>query len=74
MIDMSLNNQDAYGGGHVGGDLGLVNDAVDYILGNKVEEGNLTLIQDTYESHKMVAAAEESRKTGGKIVKVHEEK
>lgn len=74
VIDMSLNNQDAYGGGHVGGDLGLVNDAVDYILGNKVEEGNLTLIQDTYESHKMVAAAEESRKTGGKIVKVHEEK
>lgn len=23
VIDMSLNNQDAYGGGHVGGDLGL---------------------------------------------------
>ena len=74
VIDMSLNHQDAYGGGHVGGDLGLVNDAVDYLLGNKVEEGNLTLIRDTYESHKIVAAAEESRKNGGKTVKGHEAK
>lgn len=72
VIDMSLNNQDAYGGGHVGGDLGLVNDVVDYLLGNEVQSGNLTLIQDTYESHLIVAAAEKSRKNGAAVVQVHE--
>lgn len=72
VIDMSLNDQAAYGGGHVGGDAGLIEDVVAYLSGRQVEERNLTRIQDTYESHLMVAASEKSRKSGGKLTLVHE--
>lgn len=58
----------AYNKGHGGGDVGLVSELYDMVLGN-VEER--TSLEASIESHLMAIAAEESRVKGGKLVKVH---
>lgn len=67
-FDMSLNN-DSYGGGHVGGDIGLVKDVVALFEGKETVQKNLTLIDETLESHLMVAACEQSKKENKVIVR-----
>lgn len=54
--------------GHYGGDQGLMK-AATAMLENKSDPGVLyTWISDTVESHRIVAAAEKSRKEGGRLV------
>lgn len=50
------------GGGHVGGDMGLVQDAVSLFEGKATVQSSLTLIGETLESHLIVDACEHSRK------------
>ena len=65
-FDLSLASQDS--GGHVGGDLGLVQDALLYFSGEQIDPGNLTLIEETLESHLMADACEKSRKLNGQLI------
>lgn len=65
-FDLSLASQDS--GGHVGGDLGLVQDALRYFSGEQIDPGNLTLIEETLESHLMADACEKSRKLNGQLI------
>ena len=67
IFNMSLANQ-GYGGGHVGGDIGLVRDSIRYFSGEQMEMGNLTSIKETLESHLMADACEKSRKLEGKLI------
>ena len=54
--------------GHYGGDQGLMRTA-SAMLAGKTDPGILyTWITDTVESHRIVAAAELSRKEGGRLV------
>ena len=53
---------------HGGGDYGLVHTLYDMLLGNASEKTSLT---HSAESHLIGIAAEESRKLGGALVKVH---
>ena len=59
------------GGGHFGGDEGVVNDFAGVLLG-RIDENdrNITTVKETLESHRIIFAAERSRKNGGKQVKV----
>lgn len=61
----------SYGGGHVGGDSGLIGDVLDFLEGKDVPVERLTPIQETIESHLIVKACEKSRKLDGKCVPVH---
>lgn len=69
VFDFSDPNSTGYGGGHVGGDLGLVQDVVALFTGKEVRQQQLTLIDETLESHQMVDACERSRKTGQVILR-----
>ena len=63
IIDVShkvVNN--AVYGGHSGGDYGIMHDVVRYLNGDKASM-SITLLDDSVESHLLVYAAEESRKT-----------
>ncbi|MFA5450032.1 MAG: Gfo/Idh/MocA family oxidoreductase [Clostridia bacterium] len=52
--------------GHLGGDMMIVKDFVDYLITGK-KTPKLSLIETTLESHRMAFAAEESRKSGKTI-------
>ena len=56
------------GGGHQGGDAGVVNDFAGVLLG-KIDDSdkNITTIDETLESHRVIFAAERSRKRNGKL-------
>ncbi|MDE5618713.1 MAG: Gfo/Idh/MocA family oxidoreductase [Clostridia bacterium] len=56
--------------GHYGGDEGIVKAVLSLLKGEK--EGQYTFIGDTIESHRIVAAAELSRKNGGRLVDMSE--
>lgn len=56
------------GWGHGGGDTGLVNNLYDILIGVKTE---YTSLEESLESHLIGVCAEESRLSGGKLVKVH---
>ena len=63
IIDVShrvVNN--ALYGGHSGGDYGIMHDVVRFLNGDKTST-SITLLDDSVESHLLVYAAEESRKT-----------
>ena len=63
VIDVSkkiVNN--AQYGGHSGGEYGIMQDVVRYLNGDK-DSMSITLLDDSVESHLLVFAAEESRKT-----------
>ncbi len=53
---------------HGGGDIGLVNSLYDMLTGNNLCH---TSLEESIESHLMGIAAENSRKHGGKLIKVH---
>ena len=55
--------------GHGGGDLELIRNLYDELTGLKPER---TSLAESLESHLMGIAADESRKSGGTLVKVHE--
>ena len=55
-------------GGHGGGDYGIMYDIVRYLNGDRSSQ-SITLLSDSVASHKLVYAAEESRKTL-KVVKL----
>ena len=64
MIDVSqkvVNN--ATYGGHSGGDYGIMHDIVRYLNGDAASM-SITFLDDSVQSHLLVFAAEESRKTG----------
>ncbi|MCI7401765.1 MAG: Gfo/Idh/MocA family oxidoreductase [Christensenella sp.] len=58
--------------GHFGGDQGVIKATVDLINDEIDPNGQYTWIQDTIESHRIVAAAEISRKEGGRTVNMSE--
>lgn len=70
-LTLPQSDNSGYGGGHVGGDSGLVGDILDYLDGKEVPIERLTPIQETVESHLIVSACEKSRKKGGELVAVH---
>lgn len=72
-LTLSLADTKSYGGGHVGGDSGLIEDVLDYLEGKDVPMQRLTPIRETIESHLIVAACEESRKSGGAQIRVHKD-
>ena len=59
-------------GGHYGGDQGIIKAAVGLLNGLDEKEGQYTWIKDTVESHRIAAAAELSRKQGGRRVDMSE--
>lgn len=70
IFDMSLKQDEAsYGGGHVGGDLGLVKDAIALFENKTTVQKNLTLLSETLESHLMADACERSRKEKNVILR-----
>lgn len=58
--------------GHYGGDQGIIKAAVGLLNGLDEKEGQYTWIKDTVESHRIAAAAELSRKQGGRRVDMSE--
>lgn len=68
VLTLSVSDNTGYGGGHVGGDSGLVEDVLDYLEGKKIPLERLTPIQETLESHRIVWACEESRKRDGAVI------
>ena len=65
-MDANIECDTAYG--HGGGDVGMINEIINFYEGKKVE--NVTSIDKSMQSHYMGFAAEESRKNGGKVVKL----
>jgi len=59
------------GGGHQGGDAGVIDDFVRVINGD-IDKNNkdITFIKETLESHRVIFAAERSRKDGGRLVEL----
>ncbi len=70
-LSLSLAQEGSYGGGHAGGDNGLIADVLDYLEGKDVPLSRLTPIRETIESHLIVEACEKSRKAGGIQISVH---
>lgn len=69
-LSLSLADEGSYGGGHAGGDLGLIADVLDYLDGKDIPFSRLTPIQETIESHLIVDACEKSRKAGGAQIRL----
>lgn len=67
-INLSLHDASAYGGGHVGGDGGMINDVLDCLEGKAAPMERMATIDETVESHRMAAACEQSRKLGGERI------
>ncbi len=68
IIDVRVTGDDEMGYTHGGGDLLMINDMYNFIMGTKSAS---TLLEASIESHLMGIAAEESRKNGGKLVYIH---
>ena len=66
VVDANIESDTAYG--HGGGDVGMINEIINFYEGKKVE--NVTSIDKSMQSHYMGFAAEESRKNNGKVVKL----
>lgn len=58
--------------GHYGGDQGITKATADLVAGKLDPKGQYTWIKDTIESHRIVMAAELSRKNGGRKVDASE--
>ena len=58
--------------GHYGGDQGITKSTADMLAGKLDPNGQYTWIKDTIESHRIVTAAEISRKNGGRKVDMTE--
>ncbi len=58
--------------GHFGGDQGVIAATIDLVRGDLDPNGQYTWIQDTIESHRIVTAAEMSRRDGGRKVELSE--
>ena len=58
--------------GHYGGDEGVIKAAIGLLKGVGEDEQQYTWIRDTVESHRLVTAAEISRKQGGRRVEMSE--
>ena len=58
--------------GHYGGDEGVIKAAIGLLKGVGENEQQYTWIRDTVESHRLVTAAEISRKQGGRRVEMSE--
>lgn len=58
--------------GHYGGDQGITKATADMLAGRLDPKGQYTWIKDTIESHRIVTAAELSRKNGGRKVDMTE--
>lgn len=58
--------------GHYGGDEGIIKATVGLLKGPDETKQQYTWIKDTVESHRIAAAAERSRREGGRIVKMSE--
>lgn len=72
-LTLALSDNGSYGGGHVGGDSGLIGDVLDYLGGKDIPMNRLTPISETVESHLIVKACETSRENGGVQIKVHQD-
>ena len=66
-LGLSALNESGYG--HGGGDYGLVRELYEVLCGR---EKTTTSLEESVESHLIGICAEESRKAGGKLVKIHE--
>ncbi len=66
-LELSALNESGYG--HGGGDYGLVRELYEVLCGR---EKTTTSLEESVESHLIGICAEESRKAGGKLVKIHE--
>lgn len=58
--------------GHGGGDLQMVEEFVDILLGNRSESPSITSLERSVESHYCALAAEQSRLQGGKVIELDE--
>lgn len=56
--------------GHGGGDSGIVSDFLDMLLEDREATERTTTLENSMESHFMALAAEESRKNGGKLIRM----
>lgn len=56
--------------GHGGGDLEMVEEFLDLLLGNDTEAKGLTSLEKSVESHYCCFAAEQSRLEGGKVIRL----
>ena len=54
--------------GHGGGDIVMVEEFADILLGNIKESSSITSLEHSVESHYCALAAEESRVNGGKVI------
>ena len=67
-ITVEVNTAADKGYGHGGGDWHLINSLFDMLEGTASQK---TALEHSAESHLIGIAAEESRKAGGKLIKVH---
>lgn len=58
--------------GHGGGDLEMVEEFVDILLGNRSDSPSITSLERSVESHYCALAAEQSRLQGGKVIELDE--
>lgn len=58
--------------GHFGGDQGVINAIMNFDIDTNEQSSDYSWIKDTVESHRIVAAAELSRKEGGRVVSLSE--
>mgnify|MGYP000434027214 CR=1 FL=1 len=56
--------------GHGGGDIVMVEEFVDILLGNREESPSITSLEKSVESHYCALAAEESRLHGGAVIEL----
>ena len=56
--------------GHGGGDLVMVEEFIDILLGNRTESTSITSLAQSMESHYCALAAEMSRVNGGAVIEL----
>lgn len=58
--------------GHGGGDIAMVEEFFDILLGNREESPSITSLEKSVESHYCALAAEQSRLQGGAVIDLDE--